>query len=65
MFRADSGVGGTPPPVSAEAEARLERQLQYYFSDKNLWRDDWLMQHLGPDATGWVRLRAGTPLAAP
>lgn len=28
--------------------------MTYYFSDKNLWKDEWLMEKLGPDATGWV-----------
>lgn len=35
-------------------DVRLERQLTYYFSDKNLWKDDWLKEKIGPDATGWI-----------
>mmetsp|Transcript_67677 Transcript_67677/g.195966 ORF Transcript_67677/g.195966 Transcript_67677/m.195966 type:complete len:586 (-) Transcript_67677:93-1850(-) len=35
-------------------DVRLERQLSYYFSDKNLWKDDWLIEKMGPDATGWI-----------
>lgn len=38
------------------ADARLERQLAYYFSDKNLWKDEWLRERLGPDSTGWTDL---------
>ena len=36
------------------ADPRLERQLRYYFSDKNLWKDEWLVNQLGPDATGFI-----------
>mmetsp|Transcript_133711 Transcript_133711/g.337808 ORF Transcript_133711/g.337808 Transcript_133711/m.337808 type:complete len:593 (+) Transcript_133711:37-1815(+) len=35
-------------------EVRLERQLTYYFSDKNLWKDEWLKEKIGEDATGWI-----------
>ncbi|CAD7972484.1 unnamed protein product [Amoebophrya sp. A25] len=36
-------------------EIRLERQLGYYFSDKNLWRDEWLVARLGGEScTGWI-----------
>ena len=36
------------------ADPRLERQLRYYFSDKNLWKDEWLVSQLGADATGFI-----------
>mmetsp|Transcript_98011 Transcript_98011/g.204442 ORF Transcript_98011/g.204442 Transcript_98011/m.204442 type:complete len:584 (-) Transcript_98011:64-1815(-) len=35
-------------------DVRLERQLTYYFSDKNLWKDEWLKSQIGEDALGWV-----------
>ncbi|CAJ1358473.1 unnamed protein product [Effrenium voratum] len=35
-------------------DVRLERQLRYYFSDKNLWKDEWLMNQLGDDGTGFI-----------
>lgn len=35
-------------------EVRLRRQLAHYFSDKNLWKDDWLMERLGGEGTGWI-----------
>mmetsp|Transcript_7837 Transcript_7837/g.18263 ORF Transcript_7837/g.18263 Transcript_7837/m.18263 type:complete len:581 (+) Transcript_7837:49-1791(+) len=38
-------------------EAKLERQLTYYFSDKNLWKDDWLRDRLGPDSVGWIDVK--------
>lgn len=37
------------------ANIRLERQLRYYFSDKNLWKDDWLLDKLGSEGTGWIQ----------
>jgi la-related protein 1 len=36
------------------ADVRLERQLSYYFSDKNLWKDVWLVNQLGDDCTGFI-----------
>lgn len=36
------------------ADVRLERQLRYYFSDKNLWKDVWLVNQLGDDCTGFI-----------
>jgi len=36
------------------ADVRLERQLRYYFSDKNLWKDVWLVKQLGDDCTGFI-----------
>ena len=38
----------------AMADVRLERQLRYYFSDKNLWKDVWLVNQLGEDCTGFI-----------
>lgn len=35
----------------------MQRQLAYYFSDKNLWRDEYLMKQLGDDGTGWVDIK--------
>ena len=35
-------------------DVRLERQLRYYFSDKNLWKDAWLVNQLGDDCTGFI-----------
>ncbi|CAD7971510.1 unnamed protein product [Amoebophrya sp. A120] len=39
-------------------EWRLQRQLEYYFSDKNLWKDTWLREKLHGseenDCTGWI-----------
>ncbi|CAE7448480.1 aspC [Symbiodinium natans] len=36
------------------ADPRLERQLRYYFSDKNLWKDEWLVNQLGAEATDYI-----------
>mmetsp|Transcript_33860 Transcript_33860/g.78737 ORF Transcript_33860/g.78737 Transcript_33860/m.78737 type:complete len:595 (+) Transcript_33860:132-1916(+) len=38
------------------ADLRLQRQLRYYFSDKNLWKDEWLLERLGDNATDWVEV---------
>jgi len=38
----------------AMSDPRLERQLSYYFSDKNLWKDEWLIEKIGADARGWI-----------
>ncbi|CAK9115215.1 Aspartate aminotransferase (AspAT) (Transaminase A) [Durusdinium trenchii] len=35
-------------------DVRLERQLRYYFSDKNLWKDEWLVNQLGEDCTSFI-----------
>mmetsp|Transcript_26794 Transcript_26794/g.68059 ORF Transcript_26794/g.68059 Transcript_26794/m.68059 type:complete len:585 (-) Transcript_26794:55-1809(-) len=35
-------------------DVRLERQLGHYFSDKNLWKDAWLIDQIGANATGWI-----------
>mmetsp|Transcript_15935 Transcript_15935/g.18615 ORF Transcript_15935/g.18615 Transcript_15935/m.18615 type:complete len:589 (-) Transcript_15935:207-1973(-) len=41
-----------------ERRTKLHRQLKYYFSDKNLWKDKWLVQQLGgDDATGWLPVK--------
>ena len=40
--------------LAAMADVRLERQLRYYFSDKNLWKDVWLVKQLGDDCTGFI-----------
>mmetsp|Transcript_68944 Transcript_68944/g.121894 ORF Transcript_68944/g.121894 Transcript_68944/m.121894 type:complete len:586 (+) Transcript_68944:52-1809(+) len=37
-------------------DVRLDRQLSYYFSDKNLWKDDWLAGQLGEDCAGWISI---------
>ena len=37
-----------------QKQDKLKRQLEYYFSDRNLWKDDWLLQQLGEDGTGWL-----------
>eukprot|EP00392_Amoebophrya_sp_AT5.2_P001735 g1737.t1 len=44
------------PTLSAD-EWRLQRQLAYYFSEKNLHRDPWLVEQLGGDpCTGWIQV---------
>lgn len=42
------------PVLTIMTDVRLERQLRYYFSDKNLWKDEWLMNQLGDDGTGFI-----------
>lgn len=44
-----------PDTMVPDHELRLQRQLAYYFSNKNLWRDAWLAEQLGgPECVGWL-----------